>query len=51
MTDWDLFIAVVMMFKLKTTPATFQHIITKIFGKYIPTFMQVLLDNFIVYGA
>ena len=38
-TDWGVFIAVVMMFGLKTMHATLQCIITEIFGKYIPAFM------------
>ena len=49
--DWGVFITVVMMFWLKISPATFQCIITKIFGEYIRAFMQVFLDDFIVYGA
>ena len=42
--------AEVMMFGLKTTSATFQRIITEIFDEYIPAFMQVFLDDFVVYG-
>ena len=38
------------MFGLKTTPATFQRTITKIFGEYILAFMQVFLGDFVVYG-
>ena len=40
----------VMMFGLKMTPTTFQRIITEIFDEYIPTFMQVFLDDVAVYG-
>ena len=43
-------VAVVMMFGLKTAPATFQHIIMEIFEEYIQTFMQVLLDDFVMYN-
>ena len=39
--EWGVFVAVVMMFGLKT----------EVFGEYIPAFMQVFLDNFPVYGA
>ena len=39
-----------MMFGLKTALATFQRIIAKIFDDYIPVFMQVFLDEFVVYG-
>ena len=49
-TEWGVFVAVVMMFGLKTTPATFQRIISEIFDDFIPTFMQVFLDDFTVYG-
>ena len=49
-TEWGVFVAEVTLFGLKTTPTTFQRIITKIFDKYIPTFMQVFLDDFAVYG-
>ena len=46
-----VFVVVVMMFGLKTTPATFQRIISEILGDYIPAFMQVFLDDFAVYEA
>ena len=39
------------MFGLKTAPTTFQRTITEIFGEYIPAFMQVFLDDFVVYGT
>jgi hypothetical protein len=40
-----------MMFGLKTAPATFQQIIMEIFEEYIPGFMQVFLDDFVVFGT
>ena len=49
-TEWGVFVAVVMMFGLKTASATFHRIILEVFGEYIPTFMQVFLDDFAVYG-
>ena len=49
-TEWGVFVAVVMMFGLKTAPATFQRIISEIFDEFIPSFMQVFLDDFAVYG-
>ena len=49
-TKWGVFVALVMMFRLKTTPATFQPIIMEIFREFIPTFMQVFLDDFVVYS-
>ena len=50
MTEWGDFVAVVMMFGLKTTPTTFQRIIMEIFGEYIMMFMQVFLHHFVVYN-
>ena len=41
----------VMMFRLKTDPTPFQRTVTEIFGDFIPTFMQVFLDDFAVYGT
>ena len=49
-TEWGFFVAVLMMFGLKTTSATFQRIIMEIFREFIPTFMQVFLDDFAVYS-
>ena len=49
-TKRGVFVAVVMMFGLKTAPTTFQRIIMEIFGEYIPSFMQVFLDDFDVYN-
>ena len=49
-TEWGVFVAVVMMFGLKTAPTTFQQIIMEIFGEYISGFMQVFLDDFAVYS-
>ena len=45
-----VFVTVVIMFGLKMTPATFQCIIAEIFEDYIPTFMQVFLSDFAIYG-
>ena len=50
-TDWGVFVAIVMMFGRKTAPATFQRLIREIFGEYILAFMQVFLDDFAVYGT
>ena len=49
-TEWGVFVAVVMMFGLKTAPATFQRVIQEIFAKYILVFVQVFLDDFVVYN-
>ena len=47
-TEWGVFVAIVMIFGLKT--ATFQCIITEIFNDYIPAFMHVFLEDFTMYG-
>ena len=47
--EWGIFVVVVMMYGLKTTPTTFQPIILEVFEEYIPAFMQVFLDDFAVY--
>ena len=44
-TEWGVFVAIVMMFGLKTAPATFQRIITEIFDDYILAFIQVFLND------
>lgn len=49
--EWVFFITVEMMLGLKTPPATFQRIIIEFFSEYILTFMQVFLDDFVVYGC
>ena len=49
-TEWGVFLGLVMMFRLKTAPATFQHAILEIFGDFIHAFMQVFLDDFAFYG-
>ena len=49
-TEWGVFVVVIMMFRLKTAPTTIQRIIMEIFGEYMPTFMQVFLDDFVVYS-
>ena len=38
------------MFGLKTAPTTFQRVIQEIFGDYIPAFMKLFLDDFVVYS-
>ena len=48
---WDVFVVVVMIFGLKTAPPTFERIISEVFGEYISAFMQVFLDDFVVYGT
>ena len=50
-TEWGVFVVVVMKFGLKMTPATFHRIISEIFSEYFPPFMHVYLDDFAVYTA
>ena len=49
-TEWGMFVVVVMMFGLKTATTTFQRVIMEIFSECIPAFMQVFLDDFAVYS-
>ena len=49
-TEWRVFVVIVMMFGLKTAPATFQRIIMEIFGEHIMASMQVFLDDFVIYA-
>jgi hypothetical protein len=48
-TEWGVFVTVIMMFGLKTAPATFQWIIIEVFAEYIPGFTQVFLNDFAVF--
>ena len=48
--EWGVFVVVVMMFGLNTKPTTFHRVIQEILTDYIPTFMQVFLDDFVVYN-
>ena len=50
-TGWGVYVEVVMMFRLKMAPTTFQRTIMENFGEYVPVFMQVFLHNFTVYGT
>ena len=49
-TEWGVFMAVVMMFGLKSAKATFQRLIAKIFDDYISSFMKVFLNDLAVHG-
>ena len=44
-TEWGVFVVVIMMFVLKTAPITFQRIIMEIFDDYIPAFLQLFLQS------
>ena len=48
--ELGVFVAIVIMLGLKTAPTIFQRIIMEIFREYIPTFIQVFLDDFDVYS-
>jgi hypothetical protein len=50
MIKWGPFVFMVMAFGLCNALATFQQTIIKTFWEYIGEFMQVFLDDFIVYG-
>ena len=44
-TEWGVFLAIVMMFRLKTAPATFQRMVQEIFYDYLTNFMKVFVDD------
>ena len=50
LTEWGVFVEMVAMFSLNTTPTTFPLIIMDIFSEYTLVFMQVILDDFAVYS-
>ncbi len=47
-TYWGAFVWVIMPFKVKNGPPTYQRIITKAFCEYIDVFIKILLDDFII---
>ena len=49
-TEWGVFVAILKMFGLKTAATTFERVIQEIFYDYIPAFMKVCLDDFVVYS-
>ena len=48
-TEWGIFVSVVMMFGPKTAPRTFHQIIVVMMSESILGFMQVFLDDFAVF--
>ncbi len=48
-TNWGVFIWVVMAFGVKYGPPTYQMVVTKAFREYIDVFMEIFLDDFIVF--
>ena len=48
--SWGVFVATVMMFGLKNTPATFQRMVQEILYDYLTDFMKVFVDDFNVLG-
>jgi hypothetical protein len=49
-TDWGIFAYMVMPFGLCNAPATFQRVMIEAFQKYLREFMEIFLDDFIVFG-
>ena len=44
-TKWGVFVAILMMFGLKTAPTSFQRAIAEIFAPFIPKFMRYFSMN------
>ena len=44
-TEWGVFVPIVMMFRLKNAPATFQRMVQEIFYDYLIVFMKVFVDD------
>lgn len=49
-TEWEVFVATMMMFILKNAPATFQRMVREIFYNYLTDFMKVFVDGNSVAG-
>ena len=49
--DLGVYIAVVIVFGVKMAPTTIQRAIVEFFEEFIPRFMQVFLDNFVVLSS
>jgi len=49
-TFWRHYKYNVMPFRLKGTPTTFQHLMTKVLGSYLYDFVMVYLDDIIIFS-
>jgi hypothetical protein len=47
--DWRAFVWVVMPFRLKNAPPTYQHVTSTTFKDYLGMFMKLFLDDFNVF--
>jgi len=48
-TNWGIFVWVVMPFGVKNGPPTYQRAITKAFREYTDVFMKIFLDDFTIF--
>ena len=49
-TEWGVYVWVVMPFGLKNAPLTYERIVNQIFKDYLNDFMKLFLDDFNVYS-
>jgi len=49
-TEWGAFIWLIMPFKLKNTPPTYQWTVSLVFQEYFSVFMKMFLDDFNVFN-
>ena len=49
-TEWSYFQYTVMPFGLKNVPAIFSRVVVAVFKEYIHKFLEVYLDDWIVFG-
>ena len=50
-TAWGVFVCTVMWFRLRNAPSTFQRDMVKIFGPFLLDFMQIILDDLIIFSG
>ena len=49
-TEWGCFQYTMMPFGLKNAPAIFSRIVVVVFKDFIQTFLEVYIDDWMVYG-
>ncbi len=50
MTNWGVFVWVVMPFGVKNGPPTYQRVVTKAFCEYIDVLMKIFFNDFIFFN-
>jgi hypothetical protein len=49
MMNWGVYIWKVMSFSVKNKPLTYEKIVTKAHREYLDQFMNIFMDNLIIY--